>query len=325
MLLVVPSPNPALRVRLMVGLVLVTGLGACGSTQSVVETRAHAHVPAPEQQRSARTGQPDTDTLVPLGVAAAERLLAARAALAAADYARARDGFQRAIELAPGHPAPLIDIAHVATLLGDHAQATLYAERAVEVTPQSRHAVLALIQCRLTEGRRPDALRRAQALAERHPDDANVMYALAQAYWSLTRTSDTVDALYVAKRLAPDDVQIDIALVAVWARMPAALDGWPIAEALAVSNPDHPDVLTALAVAAEVRGDYAHAERLYKRAVEVRPQQAWAHYNLAQLLIHLDRQSDARPHFQAFLKVAEPSAGRQIGAARASLKELNSP
>jgi tetratricopeptide (TPR) repeat protein len=71
-------------------------------------------------------------------------------------------------------------------------------------------------------------------------------------------------------------------------------------------QPMHSEALNQLGSAALLAGDFARAETLFRRAVESRPGNAEAQYNLALVLDRLTRPEEARLHYLRFLERVPP-------------------
>jgi tetratricopeptide (TPR) repeat protein len=85
-------------------------------------------------------------------------------------------------------------------------------------------------------------------------------------------------------------------------------------------------VLQNMAIAYSRLGRLDEAIRCYKRALEIEPALAGAHYGLAFLLIKRGERDAAEPHLEAFLN-APPSAAdpSNVEYARKALEELRAP
>ncbi len=89
-------------------------------------------------------------------------------------------------------------------------------------------------------------------------------------------------------------------------------------------QPDDPKVLQNMAIAFSKTGQIEDAIRCYKRALEIDPSSAGAHYGLAFLLLKREESSGAEYHLEAFLShpPSSPEAERWVRHAQATLERL---
>ncbi len=214
--------------------------------------------------------------------------------------------------------------ANARAAAGDFAAALGHADDALTLIPFGLEAALAKVESHLGLGQRTQALDFAQRLADRHPQDPFAHYALGKSLYALGRLGAAHDAFADGLARAPDDRLLQLALLTALTHDPdVTLDELHARAALLGADPElAPDVLHALAMAHEIRGDLAQADALYVQAIAVRPHHPFAHYNLA-LLRHANRDpARARPHLEAFLDQAPPSAARERDEARKLLQEI---
>lgn len=204
---------------------------------------------------------------------------------------------------------------------GEHAAAVALADEALRLVPFALEAGLAKIEAHLGRGERVPALDYAERLADRHPDRPETHYAEGKALYALGRLSEAKDAFAEALARAPDDRPSLLGLLTLLAHDPDV----PMAELEARAEELMPDAaadaLNALAMAHELRGDAPAADALYERALTARTDHPFAHYNLARLRLTQSGMAAARPHFQAFLDQAPPSAAREVGEVKKLLEE----
>jgi tetratricopeptide (TPR) repeat protein len=92
-------------------------------------------------------------------------------------------------------------------------------------------------------------------------------------------------------------------------------------------HPNDPKILQNMAIAFSRTSRLEDAIRCYRRALDLAPELAGAHYGLAFLLLKRDDRAGAIEHLEAFLAKAAPGGDtdRWIGHARQTLAELRSP
>lgn len=219
--------------------------------------------------------------------------------------------------------AALVVAANAAAQTGDFKKALELANEALRERPFGIAAGVAKVEAHLGLGQRTPALDFAERLRDRNPSRGEAYYACGKAYYALGRLSAAQDAFADGIARMPNDRLLQLAQLTALTNDPEV----PLSELearaqeLINGSPDDADVLHALAMANELRGDGAAADALYERAIAARPRHPFAHYNLALLRQSQTGMAAARAHFQAFLDQAPPSAVREVEAVRKLLKE----
>lgn len=225
--------------------------------------------------------------------------------------------------LTGGRYAALVVAANDRVMNGAYADALRLADEALRERPFGIEAGVAKVEAHLAAGQRTEALDFAERLRDRHPSRGEAHYACGKAYYALGRLSAAQDAFADGLTRAPADRLLMLAQLTALTHDPAIALGelQTRADELMNGTPADADVLHALAMANEIRADNAAADALYLRAIGLRPKHPFAHYNLAQLRLAGAGMRSARPHFQAFLDQAPPSAVREVEAVRKLLQE----
>jgi len=219
--------------------------------------------------------------------------------------------------------AALVVAANDKARAGAFDDALKLADTALRELPFGIEAGVAKVEAHLALGQRTQASDFAERLRDRHPERGEAHYACGKAYYALGRLSAAQDAFADGLLRLPTDRLLQLAQLTALTHDPAVplseLDAR--AEALMNQTSDDADVVSALAMANELRGDNPAADALYERAIALRPVHPFAHYNLAMLRRSVSGMASARPHFQAFLDQAPPSAVREVEAVRKLLQE----
>lgn len=209
---------------------------------------------------------------------------------------------------------------------GDFQAAVDLAKAALRIRPFGLEAAVARIEAQLQLGQRTEALDYATRLREVHRQRPEAAYAHGKALYALGRLNAAADAFADGLVLAPDDRHLRLGLLTASSHDPEVpldeleLRARDLMDLMGNGDGDA-DVLHALAMAHEVRGDEAGADALYLRAIAIRPHHPFAHFNLALLRHGRGQMAAARPHFSAFLAQAPPWAVREVEQVRALMQE----
>ncbi len=202
------------------------------------------------------------------------------------DLAAARPYFEAAAALEPSNPAFYVNFGDLLLKLGQTAPAETQYRRALEMHPADSHARYGLARIALLADDLETARALLEAALEAAPRHGEVRALLAQVY---ARAGDT-EAAEQEERLArasatttrPDDPVI------------AAM------EALAVSSTAHARRGSALAR----QGDFAAAEREFRRVLAIRSGHPRDHANLGGALARQGRTKEAIAQFRQGLEIA---------------------
>ncbi len=231
----------------------------------------------------------------------------------------------RVVHAPPQRPADgyaaLVEAANARARAGDFAKALALADEALATRPFGIAAGVVKVEAHLGLGQRTEAVDFGQRLRDRNPSRPEAYYAYGKAQYALGRLVNAREMFADGLELAPDDRLLLIAYLTLLTNDPKVelAELQQRADALMSEGPD-PDVLHALGMGHELRGDNAGADALYVRAIDLRPVHPFAHYNLARLREATSGMRAARPHYQAFLEQAPPSAAREIEAVKKLLQ-----
>lgn len=313
------SRSTALRATLALTAGLVVSLGACTVERAPEPDPTKNGLVIPPRDRTPKPPGNGTNGVVdasPLAPEQEARRLAAIDKLRAGDVAGGRDALRALVDEAGPSYALYNDQAVAAGMDDNWTDSLAFADKALAISPQGLEATTNRIEAMIALGDRTGALDAAEALVRRRPESAAAHVALGSAYLSLMRLGDARGEYEAALDRAPDDVVAATGVLAVAAYDLNAVEVDELAEKLAARLPDDPYVLHLSAVARERRNDAKGAVALYERAIaaaEKRPPSqrgpvAWSHYNLGLLLESERKPEAALPHFEAFIKLAPPSA-----------------
>jgi tetratricopeptide (TPR) repeat protein len=189
---------------------------------------------------------------------------------------------EHVVEAPPPEPPRYLELARDANervRAEDFPQALALADEALRVRPFGLEAGLAKVEAHLALGQRTLALDYARRLRDAYPRRYEARYVLGKALYSLGRLGSAGDAFADGVALAPDDRLSRLGLLTALAHDPDVpfdeLQGR--ADDLKSGTPDDADLLHALAMAREIRGDVDAAAALYERAIQLRAHHPFAH------------------------------------------------
>lgn len=221
---------------------------------------------------------------------------------------------RRAVEIEPNHPRARRALGVALAARGASAEALEELRRAVELAPDPTAALVALADALLTSGRGEEAEAALGRALELAPDEPLVLYTAAKAAHAGGRLESAIAGYRRAREVAPSDPNVlhnlGVALVEV-GRFDEALE--PLAAALealpdAASGAEAGAEATVRAARAEAlmgAGRPGPASRELARVVELAPEDATAHYNLAVALTLAGDVDAALPHWRSAL-AAQP-------------------
>jgi tetratricopeptide (TPR) repeat protein len=263
--------------------------------------------------------------------ALAREISAADAAASAAPLAELRDnevyvqaglGYRPTVaELAdldaqtPTTADSLVTRADIYSQLHDFPKAIADLDAAIKLKPDDAHAYadrgVARFWTKDYEGAAADA-QKALALNPREALAYNVQGLFA---WKDHNPQKAIDALTRSLELAPSNNFTLIQRAQIYIRLGEYDRAAPDVEEALKNAPDDPNALDALAWVLQGQGKYEEALKTADRLAALAPDTAEAHLDRANSLLMLHRKPEAKPEFEAALKI-EPSAAAYLGRAQ---------
>lgn len=229
-----------------------------------------------------------------------------RCQLAMGKYDEALENLQTAVELAPDDPTNVVVLSRALMKVNRYSESReLLEELAVDELSMDWKAELARMQasCLIEEGRAADAVALLERRLRDDPDRAALYRATATAHKASGDLAAAMDDLDRAFTLEPADHSSARAAVAIAQRLAAATEdddlaaryrarALDIATRLATVAPELDHTLLAGRTAFEA-GQVDSAAGWFGAAVESRPRDPWARYELGRSLAALDRNDEA--------------------------------
>ena len=221
----------------------------------------------------------------------------------------ARAAFERALALAPGDAAILIQLGETELAAGAVEKADAHFRAALAAEPSNPGALVGLGSTAVSRKDYPEAVRHLEAVLANQPDASKLHQLLGLAYRGL---GDTRRAQEHLSRVA-SDVNNQVPLSWPDARMDA-LDGMA----------DSARVHTKRAKAALKRGDRETAGRSFELAMQARPDDASLRSAFARFLLEGNKIPEAVAHAAAAAKAkpTDPSVRALYGRALAESGDL---
>ncbi|MBX3251036.1 MAG: tetratricopeptide repeat protein [Myxococcales bacterium] len=269
--------------------------------------------------------------------------------------------FERAAQIAPTAPEPLLAAAETAYARGDRDAAATQLQRLVERAPEDLSARTALAIILRGRGRFDDALTQAREVLVRDPQNVRALLEIGRIERARERFDVARLVLDKARQLVPEgdartraevlnevglleldrgDNQaafeaFDAAVAADAGYAPSRTNMGSVLlaagdyqgaaaqyQAVLRSNADDLAARLALGIALRGQGDHRRARQEYERVLEAEPTHADALYNLAILRAEfLDERTQSRETFQRFLDAAPRNHPKRSEAQR-YLREL---
>jgi tetratricopeptide (TPR) repeat protein len=245
----------------------------------------------------------------------------------------AEAAFRRALELEPDYAPAHWRLGAAAIAQGRPEAAARALERALELAPDLQPARLALAQVRLSEGELEGAESLLRELLHEQPEHAQALSTLAQVAMRQGRGDE---ARRIAERaeaapfynlysdpLMDQVVTEGVSAVLIWERARAFLQNGKVEQAaiglsrVVELQPDNADAHHQLALAYRNLGRPAAARRHLERVVALQPELVDARIQLAGLLLDEGRGSAAIPHLEKLTELAphDPDADWYLGRA----------
>lgn len=249
----------------------------------------------------------------------------------------AEAAFERALELRPAYAPAHWRLGEARIAQGKTEEASRALEKALELAPDLQPARLALAQVRLSQGELERSESLLREILRDQPEHAQALSTLAQVAMRRGRGDE---ARRIAERaeaapfyslysdpLMDQVVAEGVSAVVIWERARAFLQNDDFEQAaiglsrVVELQPDNADAHHQLALAYRELGRPAAARRHLERVVELQPELVDARIQLAGLLLDEGRGSAAIPHLEKVAELAphDPDAdwylGRAIGQA----------
>ncbi len=248
-------------------------------------------------------------------------LMLGRCQLAMEEYDEALENLRTAVELGPDDPTNTVTLGRALMTVDRYAEAReLLDGLDLDGLPPEWKAEVARMQaaCLIEEDRAADAVALLETYLADDPNSAALNRAIAAAHKAMGDRTATLDDLTRAFHLDPADrASGRSAVIAAMALAADAGDGelkasyydraCEIADELATASPDYENTLLA-GEAAFAAGRYEAAAGWFGAAVESRPQEPTAQFDLGRTLAALDHNGEAIVHLRAALGAA-PEAG----------------
>jgi predicted O-linked N-acetylglucosamine transferase (SPINDLY family) len=219
------------------------------------------------------------------------------------DLAQAKRGYQGALELAPGRPSVMNNLAAVLIGLKQYPEAKLLCERLLGTNPEDETALVNLGNCQLKLGATGDALRSFEKALRFRPDYPDALNNRGSALLELRRPQEALESCERALAIKPDHagalnnrgnilLELD--------RPEEALASYE--RALAI-EPDHAEAHYNRGTGLLGLRRPREALESYERALAIRPDYVEALNNRGNALLELDRPGEALASFDCALAI----------------------
>jgi tetratricopeptide (TPR) repeat protein len=249
-------------------------------------------------------------------------------------YRRAIEAYGKALEACPDDVQAITGLAEALTLLGRDGEAEAQLRRALKLAPAFSPARVCLGLLYLRADRREEARAELEYALAQEPDDAEAQLRLGELEYKEGRLDEAIDAFRRATQLDPQraaayyrlsfalgDKQLGEEAQQAFERAVALNSGYLAAVPVAKVSPLHAEAARAaapapaqaaeahagLARAYLAKGMAAESEREFRKALQLRPQDAWLGQGLAESLIKQHRYDEAITALRGCGEGLEPS------------------
>jgi tetratricopeptide (TPR) repeat protein len=212
-------------------------------------------------------------------------LFHAQALLANGDNAGAKADLNKAAEIAPRDPAPLIQMGHLLMASKQFDEASKFYSQALVLNPSTSQALAGLVNIDLERKQPAQALRRVQEQLARVPANASLYTLLGQVEFHNQDTGKAEEAFEKAVDLDKHDIQALLLLGNAQVARGALDQAIASYQRGIQDNPREVTLYVSLGSLFERRGDWQHAQDLYQKALQVQPDYPLAANNLAYLML----------------------------------------
>lgn len=214
------------------------------------------------------------------------------------EFEHALRNYQVAIGIKPDFADAFVAMANALDSLGRTAEAVASYERALAINPSYAEVHFNLGILATTQGRHGDAKNSLRRAIDIRPDHASAHYHLGRVLHALGRSDEALESLRQSVRIEPamHDAHYGIGFILQSLR----------------PNPRPEEAVSSLRCAADIKPDFAQAHRLLgivlsslgqldaaeaslRRALSIEPESADILYDLAMILLSLDKSAEALP------------------------------
>ncbi len=254
--------------------------------------------------------------------------------MSAGDTEQALATLSRLVGLKPNVASIRLAYTRALMMAKKYTPARAQMSRALELDPELPGAVAVNVALTLAEGKPDQAMKVAQAFQQQHPKSGQGLWLISEVHGRLNQAKEAVAAGQQALALQPSS-ESALRLLGLLtmhgevAQANALLQSW---------IKDHPNdglFHGQAAVWADARGNATLAETLYRRALELTPENPVALNNLAYFLVRQDKVQEALPlalqatqrgpdvaTFLDTLGRAQAAAGDKVNALKTQLKAV---
>jgi serine/threonine protein kinase/tetratricopeptide (TPR) repeat protein len=215
---------------------------------------------------------------------------------------------REAIRLQPTWAIGYRGLAEILMKQKDFAQAEEMLRKATQLEPQNAWCHLSLGNCLLAQDRPPNAEAEFREAIRLIPTGAYFYDSLGRALEAQQKFDDAEQVYLEAIRLQPGRHEAHWPLAALRQKRGTSEGNVEIVRDSSEQLADNYDVLLQRGILLKVQGKFAEAEISLRKAVRLRPDIPTGHFELARVLMALERPRDAEPVFRETIRL-QPSWG----------------
>lgn len=238
------------------------------------------------------------------------------------DLEQAELSYKKALDLAPGRPSVMNNLATVLLGLKKHAEARMVCERLLEINPEDETALLNRGTCQLRLNSAAEALSWYERALKVKPDYPDALNNRGNALLELKRPQEALASYDRALAAKPDYAEALNNRGNALLELERAGDALASYERALAIKPDYAEALYNRGAALVELGRMGDALASYDRALAVRPDYAEALNNRGMTLLTLKRVDEALASWGRALAV-KPDYSEALFNRGASLMQLN--
>ncbi len=194
-------------------------------------------------------------------------------------------------------------------------EADIYLSRAIQIDPSQPLAYRSLGEARLREGAAGDAESLWKQALLLNPKDFDTLLALGKLDRGKHRYFEAKRYLEAAESLRPEDWEVHFQLGKLHEEFGFVAESVAFLERALELNPAFPALYFALAEPMTRTNNWDRAAELYQQGLALSPDDANAHYRLAQIYWRMGREADARAEVEKGMAAAKGESEIETGRA----------
>lgn len=246
-------------------------------------------------------------------------------ALALGDFGVAAEKYEAALEETPDDVDLRWKLSAALAEAGEYGAAVIQANKVLREEPKRKGVRLQMVEWMESIGQGDAVVPYLEQELELDPDNALIYRRLVSEYRAQGQNEKAESMIETWVERLPDDSQALVALAMVRSKQGKLAEAEQLFQQVAEKSPEEADTvffnIGALTMAqAKSVEDRRRAIAAFEKAIEINPDNARAHLELAYALVGVGRKDDAVAHLEKFIELAPNDA--RAGEAKGMLQAL---